>query len=421
MRTETGQKLEGIVFDYSVLLVDERDTRLLSELRAALETLKALGLKLVVFSTNPQPIQQRLKKRGLPPVDCVMTKADVLDAKGVPANKGSGLWLERAAEELGVETYQLAYIGDGWYDWLMAGHAAVFYLHANWAAPLPPKMVAYVADEPADVLGLVTHFLLLPPRWEFTLDQSRFGLCVRSLYSALDTLPRDRAGRSFNVKDVFTYGRAVPIGEEDARDLLMLHAVSSLYLEGLIKPYSLFAVYPSSTPGQTNRKIQGFLEPVSKLFHGYFQPDLLVRAVQGKDTSLYRWRGRSDEVSYLDQTNTGHLNPEHASKIGRKNRTVLVFDDFTTTGRTLDWARNLLYAAGAGRVVLLTVGKYPSPYLLHLPREGECITPFEHTTYTRAQFHRTAISMDWHPEVKPTIQQSFEGLAEGDDYPIEAL
>ena len=56
MRTETGERLKGIVFDYSVLLIDERDTRLLSELRAALEKLKALGLKLVVFSTNPQPI-----------------------------------------------------------------------------------------------------------------------------------------------------------------------------------------------------------------------------------------------------------------------------------------------------------------------------------------------------------------------------
>ena len=59
------------------------------------------------------------------------------------------------------------------------------------------------------------------------------------------------------------------------------------------------------------------------------------------------------------------------NKIRRKDRTVLVFDDFTSTGRTLDWARNLLYAAGASRVVLLTVGKYPSPYFLHLLKEGE--------------------------------------------------
>lgn len=421
MRTESGKRLKGVVFDYSVLLISERNGKVLGELRTALEKLKALGLKLVIFSTHPRPIERELRERGLPPADLFLTKADVLDASGRPVNKGSGLWLQRAAEHLGVGTHQLAYVGDEVYDWVMAGHAAVFYLHARWSRPLPHKVVAYVAETPTDILGFVTHFLLPSPRWEFTLDSSRYKLCVRSLFFALDDLPASSDGRSFKLQEVFTYENAVPVGENDARDLLMLHAVSSLYLEGLITPYSLFTIYPSSTPGHTNRKILGFLEPVSKLFHGYFQPDLLVRAKQGKDTSLYRWQGRGDEVSYLDQTNTVHLNPEHANKIRRKDRTVLVFDDFTSTGRTLDWARNLLYAAGASRVVLLTVGKYPSPYFLHLLKEGEEITPYEHTTYVPAQFRRTLLSMERHPEVQPILRQSFKHLADNQDYPIETL
>jgi predicted amidophosphoribosyltransferase len=54
-----------------------------------------------------------------------------------------------------------------------------------------------------------------------------------------------------------------------------------------------------------------------------------------------------------DQTNTVRVNPARRNIQSRDDRNVVVFDDFTTTGISLEWARNLLYAAGAGRVVIM--------------------------------------------------------------------
>jgi hypothetical protein len=37
---------------------------------------------------------------------------------------------------------------------------------------------------------------------------------------------------------------------------------------------------------------------------------------------------------------------------------VIVFDDFTTEGKSIEWARTLLTSAQAEQVIALTIGKY---------------------------------------------------------------
>jgi hypothetical protein len=205
----------------------------------------------------------------------------------------------------------------------------------------------------------------------------------------------------------------------------MLHALAGLYLEGFISRNSLFAVYPSSTPGKINDRLGGFLGPVSKLFGGYFREDLLMRAVPGKDTSLERVRARQEDrppdVSYADQTNTVHVNPAYEKTIRSRNRTVLVFDDFTTSGKTLDWARNLLRAGGATRVVLMTVGKYPGPYFeRYLPVADDIIEPYEHKIYdTSRDFAVTEVRMREDASVREIVATSFQHLRDDRDYPLE--
>ena len=162
MKATTMRTLRAIIFDYGVLFKDDPET--VDQLRFLLERLKALGLKVVVFSTYERDIDAELEKRGLPPSDHFLFRSMV----GI--SKGSGKWVETTADLLKIETCQCAYIGDDKQDWLTAIKAAVFFIHARWSRPLPPDVTTIAVEQPLAILSFITHFLLIPPRFEYTLD-----------------------------------------------------------------------------------------------------------------------------------------------------------------------------------------------------------------------------------------------------------
>lgn len=374
--------ITGVIFDYSTLLIDPQQERLINELRKLLSLLKTRGLSITVVSTHEKPINNRLAQLGFPPADMVITRQDV----GKP--KGSPEWIYEVANRLNVESHQLLMIGDDAPDWQSAINSATVYLHAKWMGPLPERVTAIGAPEPQSVWRFATHFLLVPPRWEYAFDVPEIGLSVRSLLGSDVRLPASsetisKRSAPFTLQDIFTYNNKVKVGPYSGRDLLMLHAITSLYLEGLIEPRSWFAVYPSSTPGKKSPILREFLESVAKLFHGYFKEDLLVRAAKAVDSSLEKAtakkEGRAPNIPETNQTNTVHVHPDYKSKL--RGRSVIVFDDFTTSGSSLEWARNLLYAAGARHVTLLTIGKYPLPYIIHGRKANSIIKPFERRDY----------------------------------------
>jgi len=94
----------------------------------------------------------------------------------------------------------------------------------------------------------------------------------------------------------------------------------------------------------------------------------LIRETEAPDTSLVRVRARSEgripDVSIATQASTVRLGDKYRGKLGGKR--VIVFDDFTTSGMSLEWARNLLLAAGASNVVTLTIGKYKTTHDRHI-------------------------------------------------------
>lgn len=69
---------------------------------------------------------------------------------------------------------------------------------------------------------------------------------------------------------------------------------------------------------------------------------------------------------------------------------MIVFDDFTTEGKYVEWARTLLSEAGAARVIALTIGKYPSRHTVYRLRPGVTIDPFTTNNITLADFQTTS-------------------------------
>jgi hypothetical protein len=400
--------LKGVIFDHTTILLPLQNQPLLTEIRDLITELKTRNLRVGIFSTHPKDIDKELAARSLPRVDIFLTLTDIPGAK----KKGSPLWIEESARRLALQPFELLYIGSDKQDWLTAIHAATFYLHARWVQSPPSGITAVLsAGSPGDVLRYVTHFLLLRPRWEYRADDPKIRLSLRSLLGANANLPAT-SQPTFRLQDVFTYGLKVTVGQWSARDLLMMHAISSLYVEGRVRPHSYFAVYPGSRPGKISGVLREFVAPASSLFHGYFKEDLLMRGRPAIDSSMARSEARKqgrqdDPVDFSNQTNTVHVNPEYRD--GIKDRSVIIFDDFTTTGMSLEWARNLLYAAGAREIILLTIGKYPKPYVTYVPRRPDIVEPFGLKDYDIARdFGQEQVRLEENPSAGMLLAQSFD-------------
>jgi hypothetical protein len=257
----------------------------------------------------------------------------------------------------------------------------------------------------------VTHFLLRPPRWEFALDIPEKGLHVRSLLNASAVLASTNPDNTFSLQDVLTYEKRVRLQNVPAQNLLLLHALSSLLLEGLIPRNPAVAIYPSHQPGAISSVLQSFLGIAARFFHGYFRQDLLLRAKPAPDTSLLRWQGARDQVHFTTQTNTVHVNEARRNLV--EGNTVLLFDDFTSSGMSLEWGRNLLYAAGAARVVLVTVGKYGQPFTSVYEPYGADVSPYALKDYDEDSFIRRSYRMEHDTTAYEVVKESFNCYAEG--------
>lgn len=334
-----------------------------------LHLLDQRGVAWVLLTTQAIDAAAICSAGGLPQPVCHLSQQDVPGRK----NRGSGVWLDHAAELLHLRKNQMVIVGTTEWDWMTGINAGVLYIHASWASALGRSITTLSAEDPADLYWVLDRHLLHEPQWLFALDDAKRALRVRSLFQPDETFP-GTSPTSFNLKTVFTYDRPVTVGDGSARDILMMHLLFSAYLDGSLPHRAWFCVYPSSTPGRVNDQLAEFLEPAKVMVGSYYKGDLLVRASKATDTSVARATGRHDTVSIATQATTVHLNPKYRSTV--KGKTVIVFDDFTTEGMSLDWARNLLARAGARQVIGVTIGKYRKPYTVFTPRPRVSINAF---------------------------------------------
>ncbi|WP_331738518.1 hypothetical protein [Embleya sp. NBC_00896] len=384
------RSVHAVVFDHKAVF--RTDTREPHEgIADLLEWLDGEGIRWVLLTTHPFDGPDHSARCGLPAPALHLAQDDIPDRK----KRGNAAWLTTAAQRLGLRTNQLLMVGASQFDWYTSIHAGVMHVHAKWPQALYSGITSLTADRPDGVRGLVERHLLEEPVWAFELDAPERGFRLRSLLLP-DTVLPSSPGTTFTLKDIFTYGRTVLVGDQDARGILLLRLLSSAYLDGSLPGSSLFCVYPSSSPGRVNAQLETYLEKAKVIVGARYdtRDHLLVRASRAVDTSLERvnakQQGRTPNVSIANQTHTVHVNPKHRRKV--RGKTVVVFDDFTTDGTSVDWARLLLTEAGADRVIALTVGKYRKPHTFHTPRPGVAIDPYGPNTLGVDAFTTTSSS-----------------------------
>ncbi|MFJ8855717.1 hypothetical protein [Streptomyces sp. NPDC102437] len=342
-----------------------------------LQWLDEHDISFVLLTTDSIDAEAALRAAGLPALALHLCRDDI---PGRPA-RGSGAWLLSVADHLKLRTNQLVMVGTTEWDWRTGINAGVVYIHARWANHVRDNknMRPLSADEPAGVGELLEHFLD-EPCWAFSHDDDARSFKIRSLLPPNVRFPQ-APGRTFELQDIFTRGRTITVGTQDARDILMLRLLSSAYLDGTLPHRSLFCVYPSSSPGKVSQQLAGFLTKAKVMVGSYYREDLLERVAQAPDTSWERAKKNWGQVSTADisigaQARTVRINPKYKGKL--KGKTVIVFDDFTTEGKSIEWARTLLASAKAAQVIALTIGKYgASRHTAYQLRPGTTIDPYQ--------------------------------------------
>ena len=378
--------VRAVVFDYKAVL--RTSTRAHDGVAELLHWLAERDVAWVLLSSDPMDAAGACAAAGLPQPALHLCRDDI---PGRPA-RGSGAWLTSVAEALELYPTQLLLVGTTEWDWYTGIQAGVVYVHARWAKANKKPITSLLADSPDEVRELLEHYLLHEPTWAYALDDEDGRFRLRSLLPPNVSFPKG-GGRTFTLQDVFTRSHSIALGEQDARDVLMLSLLLSAYLEGNLPGRSLFCVYPSSRPGRVSAQLEGFLERAKVMVGSYYREDLLERVVAAPDTSLERYRasrgeGTGVDISIAAQARTVRINPDYRRKV--RGKTVIVFDDFTTEGKSIEWARILLEEAGAAEVIALTVGKYPKAHTAYELRRGVTIDPFDTNDLGLADFAATS-------------------------------
>lgn len=411
--------IDLIILDSTLISASRQDS--LEELENLCHGLQARGIKLAVVSTNNMGMYKANRRNFKVNVNYTLSGEDVFHSQNNPF-KGGGRRITDVCEYLGIAAHRTLYIGDDRHDYASALHAGCFFVLAGWLTRMSDFAAVY-AERPKDVWRFISHYLLPEPRWAFQLDDDTRKFRFRSLLSA-NTLGNNETRLTgnppygeFNLIQLLKDQRPIFVGDYAAENVLFLHTISSLVLEGICPIHSIFTVYPSSTKMRQNKVVNSMVGLSSRLLGQNFLTDLILR---GKDAPKSREQKLAGQDSFLTQANTVHLNPSHRQKI--QGRDIVVFDDFHTSGKSLDWARNLLISGGAKSVILVTPGKFggaSKPHEAHDFKDRSRIRPYELTDYSTDDYTVRSLRLNVSRTHASTISSSFALLRR--DLPLEAL
>lgn len=201
------------------------------------------------------------------------------------------------------------------------------------------------------------------PLWTYSLDwKTPKGLQIafRTLLNACIKLPNtDKT--SFVLRDIFQAKKNILLGNDrkvSAGKAIMEFMLFQLSQEGLINSDSCFLLYPNHNPGGVNEVLEDTVPALSYRFGSYCIKDGLIRWKTTLNKSIARTNKEHHKITFESEFNSLCLDAKR--KI--RDKTVIVLDDFTTTGLSFDATKNLLEKVDVDKVVLCAVGKYTRPY-----------------------------------------------------------
>jgi phosphoribosylpyrophosphate synthetase len=343
--------LRVVIFDLGGTVVVENNPKARSDARKLFYSCRQQKLHIaIIVARTKQPksaVIEELKSNDIIP-DLLVTYEDV------NAPKGSGLYVKTVLDHFEISPFEAIYLGNNdLHDYLESIISKVWYWHTCWSGT--PSECPYQFQHPPEAINYIYRYFVKKNLWYWKLQAFDDSNLPVKIYS-MSKFQRD------HWSSVEKDAKAIDLSEELFKSaklkchdptFIRNHFIASLYFEGLLHEADIITSWPSSNPEQTESIMGKELEDVALMFNMLHFDKLFIR--HSKSIKSSTSRTNRETVSLANQINTVSIQQRLLGKIQEK--TVIVVDDFTTEGHSLEWARHLLLSAGVKNVIGATWGK----------------------------------------------------------------
>ena len=333
-----------------------------TEIKQLVTFLQSSGIKLAVASNNSEnAVEKNFQRAGLTLPNIIVS------SERMGAKKPSPKFVYEIQNLANIELNEMCYLGDDdKTDMFCAVNAGILPLAAKYSNR---SMKYGLSINSVKELHnyLETFGRQEPPYFGWTYSTS-----CRDTGSdiAVRVLLGNHNGLTPILRTILKNQKDVPIssGSNVYISYILFHYfVSQCYFSNLIKDIDWITVYPGHEQESLNPVLKAFSKYIAQMFRDKFIPDLIVRHQNAPKSQF-----QGDQRNIVDQFRTVHLKSSYREKI--KHKTILVLDDFTTCGYSLETARRMLLQADADKVVCLAMAKFRNTHAF--TRINESWDPF---------------------------------------------
>jgi len=323
--------VKAVLIDVSNTTID-RYGRVVPGIKELTSFSRQQGIK-VVFLCNLPKYSEAIEDSGLE-YDLLATPANL------HAFKPSPKVILAIEELLGISRHEFLYLGDSDFtDAHCAARENILFFMAHWAnkqgtygisVPSPRRLQKHLGE-----YLIKDHYWW----WQFEGDD-KVGRPMHK-YALLNM---DDTVKGVSIRDM----QAAALRH---RRFFLSHLTASVYLSGLYRKVDFWATYPGHpVAGRRNPSLLGYLSYISREFSQKHVD--LFQLLDDIDTDA---ETGGCCLSLKDAAARFSLNSNlQRNLIGK---CVLLVDGYSTTGYASEWARNLVYEAGAREVIVCTLAK----------------------------------------------------------------
>ncbi len=242
-------------------------------------------------------------------------------------------------------------IGSSDDDLILAANKKILIINPGWSIKHDDKPARYgITLERPEQLFEAIRLIANQNKWYFKLEVDQYTT-VLALTSA-NTMNRDVQASEREVLDGFE--SLLKAGDRRYFNTLYFHLISGVMKNLELRNVEIWGTFPTSS-SSTNEELEELKERCRYLTGRRMVEPLFIRhtAVEKSHHTPYATRISQGCKKHFDSI---ILNPYYASRV--KGKVVCVLDDYLTNGISFESARNLLLRAGAGKVILLALGRY---------------------------------------------------------------
>lgn len=243
----------------------------------------------------------------------------------------------------------IIFIGSSDEDLHLAAQKKVLIINPGWSVKKDdlPARYGITLESPLQLLEAI-KIIANQNKWYFELDIDE-NTKLLALTSA-NTHNKDTT----EVEILEGFQRLLKSGDRKYFNTLYFHLISGVMKNDLLREVGLWGTFPSST-GKINEEVEELKERCRYLTGLKMNEPLFIRHTLVSKSHHTHHSVRLSE-GCTKHFNSIHLNPYYSKRI--KGKVVCVIDDYTTNGISFETARNLLFSAGAKKVILLALGRF---------------------------------------------------------------